>query len=319
MRFRLISRLLVFYALTVPAFTPMSAAEPIVLETETGSLYGTFEIPTSKKPIPVALIISGSGPTDRDGNNPLTGKNDSLRLLAESLASKGVASIRYDKRGIAASTGSGIEEGKLRFETYVDDAISWCRRLRQDNRFDKLVVVGHSEGALVATIVCNRIDADGLISIAGSGCAASELIQAQLEKKLPPAPLSQCITILEKLKRGETTDKVPPELATLFRPSVQPYLISWFKYNPTYEISRLAIPILIVQGTTDLQVDVTDAKRLSQANSHARLAIVDGMNHVLKKVPDDRVAQMRSYGDPKLPLAPGFTDAVVTFIEDIQG
>jgi len=98
---------------------------------------------------------------------------------------------------------------------------------------------------------------------------------------------------------------------------VQPYLISWFRYDPAKSIAELKTPVLVVQGTTDLQVTVDDAKRLAAANPKAKLVIIEGMNHVLKEVPPDRDKQMASYSDPNLRLAPEFLTGVVEFVRKV--
>jgi pimeloyl-ACP methyl ester carboxylesterase len=223
-------------ALLLAVATFVQAGEPVVLKTERGELHGTIEIPKESYRGPVALIISGSGPTDRDGNNPLAGKNDSLKMLVEGLAAKGIASLRYDKRGIGASAAAGLKEEEVRFDTFIEDAERWGRLLRKDGRFSRLIIIGHSEGALIGTAACRRLAAEGFISIAGAGYPAFEVLDSQLKRNLPPDLLSGTKEIMERLKRGATTEQVPPFLFALFRPSVQPYLISWFRYDPVQEL-----------------------------------------------------------------------------------
>lgn len=300
-------------------FGHSEAAEPIMLKTPTGNIYGTLEMPKVTHPLPVALIISGSGPTDRDGNIAFLGRNDSLKLLAEGLASKGIASVRYDKRGIAASAAAGAKEEDLRFETYIEDVELWGKLVQHDKRLTRLIIIGHSEGSLIGAVACRRLGAEGFISIAGTGQPAYELIEAQLAKNAPPDLLLESRVILDQLKKGTTTDKVPPSLMALFRPSVQPYLISWFRYDPTDEVSQLTVPVLIIQGTTDIQVGTSDAERLSKANKRSRLLLLEGMNHVLKKVPVDIGLQTKSYSDPSLPIPSEMIDSIVAFILEVSG
>ena len=313
---RIILSLALFLAL---AFTAQpQATESVVLKTDGGELYGTLEIPEDAHAMPVALIISGSGPTDRDGNGPLVGKNNSLKMLAEGLAEKGIASLRYDKRGIAASAAAGPKEADLRFDTYIKDAERWGKLLLQDRRFTQLVIIGHSEGALIGSVVCRRLGAQGFISIAGAGYPAFEVLESQLKKNLPPDLLSESDRILELLKTGTTTDEVPPPLMVLFRPSVQPYLVSWFRYDPVHELSVLTVPALIAQGTTDIQVSTSDAERLAKANKLARLLLVEGMNHILKNVPGGMELQRKSYGDPGLPISKNLINAITAFIKELS-
>ena len=106
---------------SVSALAP--ARDTITLDTPTGAIAGTLLIPSGNGPFALVVIIAGSGPTDRDGNSPLLpGANNSLKLLAEGLADRGVASLRYDKRGVAASAKAMVSEADLRFNTYADDA-----------------------------------------------------------------------------------------------------------------------------------------------------------------------------------------------------
>ncbi|MGH9422242.1 MAG: alpha/beta fold hydrolase, partial [Thermoanaerobaculia bacterium] len=203
------------------------------------------------------------------------------------------------------------------FETYVDDAVAWCEQLRKDKRFSAVIVAGHSEGSLIGMLAAKRCDADGFISISGAGHAAADILRTQLAGKLPTELARQSDAILKNLEAGKTTDNPPAELAALYRPSVQPYLISWFRYDPVKSIATLTVPVLVVQGTTDMQVTVDDAKRLAAANPKAKLLLIEGMNHVLKEVPPDREKQMASYGDPNLHLAPEFLTGVVDFVRKV--
>lgn len=286
----------------------------IVLDTPTGKLAGSLRLPAARGPVPVALIIAGSGPTDRDGNSAmLPGRNDSLRMLAEALAAQGVASVRYDKRGIGASAAAMQSESALRFETYIDDAAAWIARLKADPRFARVAVIGHSEGSLIGMVAAKQAGAAAFVSIAGPGAPLQAVLRRQLAAQLPPALIEENERILGKLEQGELAGEVPPMLAALYRPSVQPYLVSQFRYLPAERIAALTVPVLIVQGTTDIQVSLDDARALKAAHPQARLEIVEGMNHVLKPVPPGP-AQLPSYGDPALPLAPALVAAVTGFL-----
>jgi len=301
------------------------SAEPITVKTPTATLYGTLELPRSHRRVPVVLIIAGSGPTDRDGNSPmLPGPNNSLKLLAEALAERGIASVRYDKRGIgetgkamqlaAEKTKTPVREEDLNFENFIDDAVSWGKQLRADRRFSSLTVLGHSEGSLIGMVAAQRMGAHAYVSIAGAGRPIQQIILEQVKPQLPPDVLKTTEDILTQLTAGKTVASVPPALMILFRPSVQPYLISWLKYDPAKEIAKLHIPVLIVQGTTDIQASLLDAKSLAGANPAATLLIIDGMNHVFKTVPAERDKQMASYSDPTLPVAPDLIKGISSFV-----
>lgn len=305
-------------------------AEPVTLETPNGTLYGTLERPQSRSAVPVVLIIAGSGPTDRDGNSPLLkGPNNSLKLLAAGLAAQGIASVRYDKRGIgetgkamqlaAEKAKTPLREEDLSFETLIDDAVRWGKQLHADRRFLSLTVIGHSEGSLIGMVAAQKIGAHAFVSIAGAGRPLQEIILDQVRSQLTPDLLKTTEHILEQLAAGKTVESVPAELSMLFRPSVQPYLISWLRYDPSKEISKLRMPVLIVQGTTDIQVRPADAKRLADGNPGAQLLLIDGMNHVLKKVPNEQDKQVSSYSDPTLPVAFDLIAAIGRFVNENRG
>ncbi|MBO0720478.1 MAG: alpha/beta hydrolase [Blastocatellia bacterium] len=296
------------------------AADPIVLETPTGKLFGLLELPKSSAPLPVALIIAGSGPTDRNGNSPLIqGANNSLKYLAEGLAAQGIASVRYDKRGVAESIKAAPRQPDLRFETYIDDAVLWGKQLRADKRFSSVIIIGHSEGSLIGMVAAQRMNADAFISIAGAGRPAPQGLMDQLKRNLPADLQSKAEMIIKSLSEGKIVEDVPPALSgALFGRGIQPYLISYFKYDPAKEITKLSIPVLIAQGTTDIQVPAQDAKLLAEAKPSASLLMIEGMNHVLKEVPDEQEKQMNSYTDPSLPVAPKLIEGTSNFIKAIK-
>jgi len=290
----------------------------IILKTPSGEIYGTLTLPDNASGIPIVLIIAGSGPTNRDGNSPpaLRNKSNCYKLLAEELRKNGIASVRYDKRGIAGSTAAATKESDLRFENYVSDAKGWIDLISQDKRFSKIVVAGHSEGSLIGMMACNNSRADGYISIAGSGRTADKILKEQFES-LPQEDKDLIFSALDKLKKGDTIGNVPKTLQAFFRPGIQPYLISWFKYDPQAEIKKLKIPVLILQGDMDIQVSVEDARLLEKANPEALLKIIKNMNHVLKDTETkDKMEQVtKVYTNPDLPLDKNFEDEVVKFIK----
>jgi pimeloyl-ACP methyl ester carboxylesterase len=294
-----------------------AGAEDIALVTPTGTIHGTLLLPDTATPVPVILIIAGSGPTDRDGNSALlTQGNDSLKQLAEALASAGFASVRFDKRGIAESMAAGPQEADLRFEHYVEDATAWLAQLSDDARFSAVAVIGHSEGSLIGMLAVGQSGIP-FISIAGPADDAATVIHRQLQGRLPPELAEANELILISLKEGQAVSDLPAPLASLYRPSVQPYMISWIRYDPSVAIAQLPpqSPCLILQGTTDVQVTWSDAEALHAANPACAMNIIGGMNHIMKAVPDDEQQQIASYSDPSLPLEPKLITAVVEFLQ----
>ncbi|MFP3322654.1 alpha/beta hydrolase [Planococcus sp. SIMBA_160] len=295
------------------------AADPEkIIETavEGGMMQALEEIPDQDGPHPVAILIAGSGPTDKDGNSlTLAGKNNSLKMLAEELKAKGIAVIRYDKRGVGDNAALAKAESELRFDDYAEDAAAWIRFAKEDERFTDVSVIGHSEGALVGLVAANQQGLDSYISLAGVGRTADDLLREQLST-LPADQFEEAQAILDQLAQGKTVDEVSPELQQIFRSSVQPYLQSWMAYDPIAQAETLNAEALFVGGTHDLQVPAEDARLLHEAKAGSELLIVDGMNHVLKSVPDDEEANLAAYADPELPLADGLVDAIAEFLKN---
>ena len=310
--------LALLFAALVGAQSPQEQA--VDLGRPTGLLSGTLLLPANvTDKVPVVLIIAGSGPTDRDGNSRmLPGKNDAYKMLAVELAAQGIASLRYDKQGVGLSS-STLQETDIRFETFVDDAVGWVEKLRADARFSTIIVLGHSEGSLVGILTAQKTQPDGFVSISGVAKRASDVLRDQFRPTFPPDLMTASESILAALEAGKTPETpVPPALGPIFRPSVQPYLISWFKYLPSEELAKLKMPTLIIQGTTDIQVNVDEARGLKTAKPDSDLVLVSGMNHVLKIVGDDRSKQMSSYSDPTLPIAAEVPRAIVAFAQKLK-
>ena len=304
---------LILLFLVIPFFS-LSQEEEITLKTKTGDIKGSLLVPSNSEKASVVLIISGSGPTDRNGNNPNM-TNNSLMMLSNELKKNGIASLRFDKRGIGESSSSGMQESDLRFENYVNDVKAWVDLLKESNKFSKIIVLGHSEGSLIGMIASQKAEVEKFISVAGAGNSAGDIIREQL-KAQPAFVLNQSLPIIEKLENGEREENVPQMLYALFRPSVQPYMISWFKYDPQIEIAKLNKPVLIVQGTTDIQVSVLDADKLASANNKAQKQIIEGMNHILKEADLDRQKNIQTYSMPDLPVKKNLIEIIVKFIEE---
>ncbi|NUT80307.1 alpha/beta fold hydrolase [Pseudomonas sp. NA13] len=290
---------------------------PISLDTGNGELFGSLLLPKSDTPVPVVLIISGSGPTDRDGNNPDGGRNDSLKRLAWVLAKHNIASVRYDKRGVAASLAATPDERNLSVEAYVADAVAWSHKLAADPRLGPLILLGHSEGALIASLAAPQANAAAVISLSGSARPIDQVLRQQLSNRLPPQLMLRSNELLDSLKAGRLDDNVPAQLQVIFRPSVQPYLISLFRQNPAQAFAALKMPALILQGSHDIQVSVDDARQLKAAKPDAELALIEGMNHVMRIVPNDVKRQLASYKNPDLPLAAELGTRILRFIDSL--
>lgn len=291
-----------------------------LVELRTGDgviLRGTLLLPSLEQdnPIAVALIVSGSGPTDRDGNSPYM-LNNSLKMVAEELMKQGIASLRYDKRGVRASAVPAFDESKITLDSYAKDVENLVRYLNRDARFDDIILIGHSEGASLAMrAIANGADANQLILLAGAGRPMQKILREQLATQ-PQQIKDISYAIIDTLESGRMYNGVPLFLNSLFRPSIQPALIEEFKVEPTELAASIKVPMLIVQGTTDIQISQQDAKKLSSANKSAELYIIENMNHVLKECEVmDKDAQMQYYTNPLLPLHYNLMPKIIEFIE----
>ena len=177
-----------------------------------------------------------------------------------------------------------------------------------------MILLGHSEGALIASLAAPTVEAAGVISVSGSARPIDEVLRQQLATRLPPALMLRSNQLLDSLKAGQVDAEVPPALQVIFRPSVQPYLISLFRQDPAGAFARLKMPALIIQGSNDIQVGVADARLLKAAKPDAHLALIEGMNHVLRIVANDTRRQLASYKDPQLPLAAELGAQILHFI-----
>ena len=309
-------------AVLLLASSGLAAAAPVETFVEaqgpSGLLKGTMLAPGDAAKAPLVLIIPGSGPTDRDGDSPLGVKAASYRLLAEALAGEGVASARIDKRGMFASAGAG-DPNHVTMAAYAQDVHAWAQTLRRQTGAPCIWLLGHSEGGLVALVAAQSpADICGLVLVAASGRPFAETLREQLKANPAAAPfLAQALPAIDKLAAGQHVDTsgMDPALLTLFHPAVQDFMIDEMSYDPGKLLAAYTGPVLVLQGDTDLQVAVTDAQRLAAARPAVKLVLFPGVNHVLKAAPLDRGANMATYADPSLPLAPGIADTIAAFVK----
>ena len=301
----------VFILLFVFNFFSLSTGDYVINSFDNHNIHGTLI--NSKNPnSTLAIIISGSGPTDRDGNN-ISLKSDYLKMLAEGLQENQISTYRYDKRGVGKSVGDLKSGYEIKFSDYINDVVSIIKHFKDSKKFKELVVIGHSEGALIGMIASQSI-ADKFISVAASGEDYLTLIERQLSIQ-PSFVRSMSEPIIEKLKDKKMVDSVPPLLNSLFRADVQSYLIDASGYDPVEEISKLNMPILIIQGSTDIQIEVSDALILHKAAKNSKLEIIDGMNHVFRQATDNPLLNLQTYGNSELPIDNNMVNIISEFIE----
>lgn len=304
-----------FLIVSTPSFSQVTAAFTKENITVNSLLNGSLYTPSQQsKKLNLVILIAGSGPTDRDGNQ-MGLSNNSLKLLAEALANNGIAVYSYDKRIFAQMASGKLDESSLSFDDFIDDAKAVIQHFKNQKKYHSITVAGHSEGALIGMVATNG-NADAYISIAGAGRPIDEVLLEQIEKQAPFLK-EEVQKNLETLKNGTTFELKNQMLTSLFRASVQPYMISWIKYNPKTEIKKLQIPTLLINGDKDIQVSVQDAQLLQQAKLNAQLHIIQNMNHVFKEIKGDDAENKAAYTNPDLPISIELSSIITTFIRSL--
>jgi pimeloyl-ACP methyl ester carboxylesterase len=294
-----------------------AVASAITAPGPNGPLEGTLLDAGTKAP--VVLMIPGSGPTDRDGNNPLGITAAPYRLLAEALGQKGVSTVRIDKRGMFGSKAAIPDANKVTIGDYAADTHAWVKAIRDRTGAKCVWVLGHSEGGLVALESAqNPQGICGIILVSAAGRKLGDVLREQLRANPANAPLlSDALAAIDSLEAGKTVDvsAMHPALQKLFAPQVQPFLMNDMAMDPAKLAGSTKVPVLILQGGRDLQLSEADAKALAAAQPKAKLVLIPAMNHVLKDVAsDDRAANAATYADPSIPVDSTLVDAIAGFV-----
>tara|TARA_R110000868_G_scaffold1389_22_gene10829 strand:+ start:2111 stop:3043 length:933 start_codon:yes stop_codon:yes gene_type:complete len=272
---------------------------------------GTLLIPNDIEKPNLVIIIGGSGPTDRNGNQNFL-KNNSLKKLAEDLSNNEIATFRYDKR-IVKQLKLGAIDKNILFDDFVTDAISVIDYFIKSGRFGKLYVLGHSQGSLVGMLAAKN-KADGFISIAGVGQPIDAIVIEQIEKTYPVFS-NDAKRIFNLLRKGRKTNDYPVELAAIFNKDIQSFMMNWMQYNPQQEINQLQMPILLINGTKDLQVEPKEANLLNEAAPNSTVKLIDKMNHVLVPVEGDNIENSKSYNEAFRKISPELIEYITNFIK----
>ncbi len=272
---------------------------------------GTLLLPNKLEKPPLAIIIPGSGPIDRNGNQ-VDLNNNSYKYLAEGLYSKNIASFRYDKRLVKQIAVGTFNENDILYEDFIEDAKAVRDHFINDIRFSKIIIIGHSQGSLVGMIAAQE-EVDKFISIAGAGREIDDVVIFQLEKQAPELK-DNARQAFDDLRVNGVSRNFSPELSAIFRPSLQSFMYSWMQYNPQTEIAKLDIPVLIINGDADIQVQVSEAESLKTAKPNAQFKIIKNMNHVFKEIKGDLAENQNSYNDTDIPIMPKLLKTISSFI-----
>lgn len=275
-----------------------------------GPIDAVLTMPPNVERPPVALLIAGSGSTDHDGNGPKV-KPATLKKLSEDLVARNIATLRYDKRGAGGWKPVFGRPEDFRFKDYVDDAASLVNYLRSSGRFSHVVVVGHSEGGLVAILTAQRLPIDRLVLLVTAARRQGDLVKDELQKKLPPDVYAPIASAIDAIMAGQIVD--PPPHGLEIPPAMQPSIASAFTEDPIEPLKKINAPTLIVGGGRDLQIARVDFLALSTASPLAKTLWLPDMNHVLVDVSDD-ADDYAAYNQPDRALDPAMIDAVANFI-----
>jgi len=305
-----VSTMLRALAALILAFGVTIAARADESKISVGAIDAVLAVPPGIERPPVALLIAGSGSTDRDGNGPQA-KPATLKKLSEQLLTRGIATLRYDKRGAGGWKPAFGRPEDFRFKDYVDDAVGLVNYLRGSGKFSRVAVIGHSEGGLVAILTAQRVPVDRLVLLATAARRQGDLLKAQLEKKMSPEAFAPIAKAIDAIMAGQIVD--PPPQALAIPPAMQPSIASAFTEDPIDPLKKIIAPTLIIAGGRDRQLARLDLVALSVADSAAKTLWVPDMNHVLNDVSDE-ADDLASYNQPERPLDPDLVDAVATFV-----
>lgn len=309
--------LLALMTQTADTVPPVAAVESqYTIRSGSLQLAATLTVPRGvTRAVPIVVIIAGSGPTDLNGNSVMGIRPNSYAQLAWRLAERGIATLRYNKRGLAGTRGS-FDITTMTLDDFAADARAAAESLAHDARFARVLLLGHSEGSALALIAARAgPPVAGVISVSGLGRPLGVVMREQLTRQFDSATLVRYDSAMAQYLRGETPKDVPPALAVLFVPINQTFMKSLASFDPPAAIRAVRQPVLIVQGGRDLQVTVADADRLHTARPDAQLVVVPLANHVLKQTTDTTLmGQMPTYQNPSVPIMPDVANAIADWI-----
>lgn len=311
------TRLIFFAALLLYASISVAqSADTLYIDADGVKLHTVLCKPGKVKKNSLAIIIAGSGPTDLNGNQKNM-VNNSLLFLSDELVKNNIATVRFDKRGVAKSAYSGLDESLLTFERFADDVVVLIDYFKSIG-YKNIYLIGHSEGSLLGLIAAQKRDVKGFVSLCGAGNPIDVVLRKQVKPQLPEAVYVQFNEILDSLKGGHMVKSVPPYLNSLFRQSVQPYMISWLRFDPAELVRSAKMPIMILQGANDIQIDTQEAEALHASIPDKKFVTISRMNHVLKTIEGDRNENIASYSNPNLPVNSQLIEVLTGFISRIN-
>ncbi|MFL1896985.1 alpha/beta hydrolase [Aquimarina sp. 2-A2] len=275
---------------------------------------GNLVTPYADDKVPLLIFIMDAGAINRDGNDRMS-KNETFKKLSRELAKHGIASFRYDKR-IFAMDRMGMRENEISFKNFIDDAIETIDYFEKNNDYSKIILAGHGQGSLVGMIAA-RDRANAFIGIAGNANSIDNVIIDQLAEQAPGLDKSAALAFKQLRENGRAT-VYEPALESIFRYDLQPFMRTWLQYNPREEIAQLEIPILLLYGKKDIQVNTSEGEKLKEVAPDAQFVAIDNMNHILREIKGNRLENQKSYNESWRPIMPEVIGTLATFIKDIS-
>ena len=311
MRLRFVFPALCFFltaSITAADTLEIAAPGPI------GALAGTLELPEA--PLATALILPGSGATDRNGNSELF-QADTYRLLAETLAEYRIATARIDKRGLGGSLDAVEDGNDVSFADYIADTRAWRDTLLAQTGHDCLWLIGHSEGSLIAMMAEGEGQICGLVLLTVPGYVVSEeLVQQMVRFSFGTADADALRNGMEALIEGRPISDadLPPTLRQMLPEEVRGFAAELFATDPAALLADTTGPVMAVHGTADIQISAEGLPRLHEAREGVLFVTLAGMSHMLKTEELGSDGLYQSYIDPSLPLHPDLVPPMVDFI-----
>ena len=275
---------------------------------------GNLVTPYADDKVPLLIFIMDAGAINRDGNDRMS-KNETFKKLSRELAKHGIASFRYDKR-IFAMDRMGVRENEISFKNFIDDAIETIDYFEKNNDYSKIILAGHGQGSLVGMIAA-RDRANAFIGIAGNANSIDNVIIDQLAEQAPGLDKSASLAFKQLRENGRAT-VYEPALESIFRYDLQPFMRTWLQYNPKEEIAQLDIPILLLYGKKDIQVNTSEGEKLKEVAPDAQFVAIDNMNHILSEIKGNRLENHISYNESWRPIMPAVISTLATFVKDIS-
>ncbi len=274
---------------------------------------GGLAIPkTDKKQYPLVIIVPDQGAVDRNGNQPRT-KHFAYKQLSDSLVKNEIATFRYDKRTFT-QVKNRMATDSTALDDFVMDAQQVIARFADDLRFSQIILAGHGQGSLVAMLAKSE-QIDGLILLAGAGETLDKMIVAQIAQQQPGLDKVARATFDKVLSQDKPVTTIERDLYMIIGPEVQSFMKSWMVHDPAQLVTQMDVPVIIINGSLNRQIDPEQTQKLHSANPQSQYIVIDGMNHIFKHVKTDELYAAKSFVDPTFPIHPELITAVVDFVK----